>query len=80
MSAQYMKLPTSDQYDDIRLDFSSSFDYNKGANQNTPFNNENYRSAFTFSNSPAYNAYTENIQFTRGKGTYRYNACCANKK
>lgn len=67
MSAQYMKLPTSDQYDDIRLDFSSSFDYNKGANQNTPFNNENYRSAFTFSNSPAYNAYTENIQFTRVK-------------
>ncbi|XP_052710287.1 stomatin-like protein 1 isoform X1 [Crassostrea angulata] len=67
MSARYMKLPTSDQYDDIRLDFSSSFDYNKGANQNTPFNNENYRSAFTFSNSPAYNAYTENIQFTRGK-------------
>lgn len=62
-----MKLPTSDQYDDIRLDFSSSFDYNKGANQNTPFNNENYRSAFTFSNSPAYNAYTENIQFTRVK-------------
>ncbi|XP_052710289.1 stomatin-like protein 1 isoform X2 [Crassostrea angulata] len=67
MSARYMKLPTSDQYDDIRLDFSSSFDYNKGANQNTPFNNENYRSAFTFSNSPAYNAYTENIQFTRVK-------------
>lgn len=62
-----MKLPTSDQYDDVRLDFSSSFDYNKGANQNTPFNNENYRSAFTFSNSPAYNAYTENIQFTRVK-------------
>lgn len=62
-----MKLPTSDQYEDIRLDFSSSFDYNKGANQNTPFNNENYRSAFTFSNSPAYNAYTENIQFTRVK-------------
>lgn len=67
MSARYMKLPTSDQYDDIRLDFSSSFDYNKGANQNSPFNNENYRSAFTFSNSPAYNAYTENIQFTRVK-------------
>lgn len=67
MSARYMKLPTSDQYDDVRLDFSSSFDYNKGANQNTPFNNENYRSAFTFSNSPAYNAYTENIQFTRVK-------------
>lgn len=67
MSARYMKLPTSDQYDDIRLDFSSSFDYNKGANPNTPFNNENYRSAFTFSNSPAYNAYTENIQFTRVK-------------
>lgn len=67
MSARYMKLPTSDHYDDIRLDFSSSFDYNKGANQNTPFNNENYRSAFTFSNSPAYNAYTENIQFTRVK-------------
>lgn len=67
MSARYMKLPTSDQYEDIRLDFSSSFDYNKGANQNTPFNNENYRSAFTFSNSPAYNAYTENIQFTRVK-------------
>lgn len=67
MSARYMKLPTSDQCDDIRLDFSSSFDYNKGANQNTPFNNENYRSAFTFSNSPAYNAYTENIQFTRVK-------------
>lgn len=67
MSARYMKLPTSDQYDDIRLDFSSSFDYNKGANQNTPFNNENYRSAFTFSNSPAYNAYTENIQFIRVK-------------
>lgn len=67
MSARYMKLPTSDQYDDIRLDFSSSFDYNKGANQNAPFNNENYRSAFTFSNSPAYNAYTENIQFTRVK-------------
>lgn len=67
MSARYMKLPTSDQHDDIRLDFSSSFDYNKGANQNTPFNNENYRSAFTFSNSPAYNAYTENIQFTRVK-------------
>lgn len=62
-----MKVPTSDQYEDIRLDFSSSFDYNKGANQNTPFNNENYRSAFTFSNSPAYNAYTENIQFTRVK-------------
>lgn len=67
MSARYMKLPTSDQYDDIRLDFSSSFDYNKGTNQNTPFNNENYRSAFTFSNSPAYNAYTENIQFIRVK-------------
>lgn len=67
MSARYMKVPTSDQYEDIRLDFSSSFDYNKGANQNTPFNNENYRSAFTFSNSPAYNAYTENIQFTRVK-------------
>lgn len=67
MSAQYMKLPTSDQFDDVRLDFSSSFEYNRGANQNTPFNNENYRSAFTFSNSSAYNAYTENIQFTRVK-------------
>lgn len=67
MSARYMKLPTSDQYDDVRLDFSSSFSY--GANQQAPFKHEKYQSAFTFSNS-SYAANKSDVQLTRGKGTY----------
>ena len=82
MSARYMKLPTSDQYDDVRLDFSSSFSY--GANQQAPFKHEKYQSAFTFSNS-SYAANKSDVQLTRGKGTYwfqmnfRYENCISSR-
>ncbi|XP_056016334.1 stomatin-like protein 1 isoform X2 [Ostrea edulis] len=66
MSARYMKLPTSDQQDEVRIDFSSTFNYSSGASQNVPINPDKYRSAFSFSESP-YSAYIKDVEFTRVK-------------
>ncbi|XP_061176900.1 stomatin-like protein 1 isoform X2 [Saccostrea echinata] len=63
MSARYMKLPTSDQVDDVRLDFSSSFSYSSVDNQFAPINPNKYRSAFSFTESRC----VEDVQFTRVK-------------
>ncbi|XP_062599513.1 stomatin-like, partial [Saccostrea cucullata] len=63
MSARYMRLPTSDQVDDVRLDFSSTFNYSSADNQFAPINPNKYRSAFSFTES----RYVDDVQFTRVK-------------